>query len=147
MCPGSVSGSPPRWTFLEHLPGNASRREPCWIPKPPKLALSYAKEQRLYLKLLSLFGWAQSLWGENSFQLLVCAVSPFWSWPHLLTISEGWKVDTTGEPCLHFPLRVEQLHHCGSCPNSPIYPFSKIFELLHLWRDSNLCVSCDLAQH
>ncbi len=78
--PKSAPGPPPSWTWLKHLPREATGRHPYQMLKPPHLAPFNAKEQQLYSKFLT-DDWTSYLipkWDTSHplFQPLVSLMSP-----------------------------------------------------------------------
>lgn len=50
ICLRSASGSAPRWTRLEQLPKEVTRRHPDQMPEPPQVAPLNTEEQWLYFE-------------------------------------------------------------------------------------------------
>lgn len=97
VSPRSASASPPRWTYLHHLPREVSKGHPGYFPpKKYQLVPLDMKQHELYFEpLLDMWAphpqtWAQQPWGESSFYNLILSVI---SNHNLITTGEGWTVD------------------------------------------------------
>ncbi|MEQ2241221.1 hypothetical protein ILYODFUR_023129 [Ilyodon furcidens] len=113
-------------TYLEHLPGEASRTHLLQMPKLPQLTPLDVEEQRLYSELF-LDGRAPHLISkgvpghpteEAHFSRLGSGISFFRSWP----IGEGRIEDRPVNRELSLPHnRPTQLpHYCGSCTDPSV---------------------------